>query len=192
MSAFLQLVAVVMGQKAMQSGKKRRKISKISPKSGGNFTLSARIIFWLPSFLKIFPGMMCVCVYVCARVCMHVQYCSLCWCSKLFFLSLHHTALDIGFQLCIYVLIYIIYALHYWCMVNVDINRMNVCIVFIIMHKKLHLDDWYCIYHHKYTERKRRKERMRKRKMIHSLRLFWLQSQLLNLADKSHVQILAK
>ena len=34
------------------------KIAKISPKSKGKFALSARIIFWLPSFLKFFPGMM--------------------------------------------------------------------------------------------------------------------------------------
>ena len=32
--------------------KKRRKIAKINPKSKEKFALSARIIFWLPSFLK--------------------------------------------------------------------------------------------------------------------------------------------
>ena len=52
-----QLVAVVMGIKTMQSGKKRRKIAKINSKSKENFALSARIIFWLPSFLKFFPSM---------------------------------------------------------------------------------------------------------------------------------------
>ena len=41
----------------MQSGKKRRKIAKINPKSKEKFALSARISFWSPSFLKFFPGM---------------------------------------------------------------------------------------------------------------------------------------
>ena len=40
----------------MESGKKRRKIAKINPKSKEKFALSARIIFWLRSFLIFFPS----------------------------------------------------------------------------------------------------------------------------------------
>ena len=49
---------LVIGLKTMQSSKKRCKTAKINPKSKETFALSARLIFWLPSFLKFFPGMM--------------------------------------------------------------------------------------------------------------------------------------
>ena len=66
--AFWQLVAVDMGQKTMQSGKKRRKITKINPKSKEKFALSERIIFWLPSF---FPGMLSIYIFNILRIYLH-------------------------------------------------------------------------------------------------------------------------
>ena len=53
-SASWQLVAVLMGQKTMQSGKKRRKIAKINPKSKEKFALSARIFFLVAVVFEIF------------------------------------------------------------------------------------------------------------------------------------------
>ena len=63
-SASWQLVAVVVGLKTMQSGKKRRQIAKINPKSKKKFALSARIFFWFPSFLKFFPGMIYIYIHI--------------------------------------------------------------------------------------------------------------------------------
>ena len=47
---------------------KRRKIAKINTKSKEKFALSARIIFWLPSFLIFFSGMVHIYLFI---ICMY-------------------------------------------------------------------------------------------------------------------------
>ena len=59
-SASWQLVAVVIGPETT----KRREIAKTSLKSKEKISLTASVIFWLPSLLNLFlPGMICIYIY---------------------------------------------------------------------------------------------------------------------------------